>query len=59
MSQRKHRDPQLERRWRNLIDECQRSGQTVRDFCLDHKISEPSFYAWRRESVRRDRANVI
>ncbi|MBY0528024.1 MAG: transposase [Gemmataceae bacterium] len=26
-----------------------RSGLTGRDFCSTHRLSEPSFYAWRRE----------
>jgi hypothetical protein len=52
------RDPKLERRWRDLIARWGRSDRTVRDFCSDHGVSEPSFYAWRRELVRRDRAGA-
>jgi hypothetical protein len=58
MSQRNPRNPQLERRWRDLIGRWQRSKLTVRDFCQAHDISEPSFYAWRSELVRRDRAKA-
>jgi hypothetical protein len=54
MSKRNHRNPQLERRWRDLIGRWQRSKLTVRDFCQAHDISEPSFYAWRSEIARRD-----
>ncbi len=28
---------------------------TVRQWCADHGVSEPSFYGWRRELKRRDR----
>jgi|SRR5947209_16911015 len=55
MSTRYTHDPKLERRWRDLIARWERSDLTVRDFCSDHRISEPSFYAWRRELAARDR----
>ena len=55
MAGRNPRDPALERRWRDLIARWERSDLTVRDFCFDHRISEPSFYAWRRELAARDR----
>ena len=58
MSKRSDRDPQLERRWRDLIRRWRNSDLTVRDFCADHDISEPSFYAWRRELARRDQAQA-
>jgi hypothetical protein len=42
---------QSERRelWRQRIAEQKNSGQTVRAFCREHKFSEYSFYAWRRQ----------
>src|SRR5690349_7997872 len=55
MSTRHSRDPKRERRWRDLIARWERSDLTVRDFCSDHRVSEPSFYAWRRELAARDR----
>ncbi len=48
------RDSAKERYWRRLLRQWQRSGQTGRDFCADHGLSEPSFYGWRREIARRD-----
>jgi hypothetical protein len=27
---------------------------TGRDYCAEHQLSEPSFYAWKREIARRD-----
>lgn len=48
------RDPQLERRWRDLFAQWQRSNQTVRAFCHEHHVSEASFYSWRGELARRD-----
>jgi transposase-like protein len=32
----------------------QRSSTTVRDFCAEHGVSEPSFYAWKRTIAQRD-----
>jgi hypothetical protein len=43
-----------ERIWRQHVERQRRSKLTVRDFCADAGISEPSFYAWRRELARRD-----
>jgi hypothetical protein len=43
-----------ERSWRQLVERQRRSNLTVRDFCAQAGISEPSFYAWRSELVRRD-----
>jgi transposase-like protein len=54
MAGRNPRDPKLERRWRDLIARWERSDLTIRDFCADHEVSEPSFYAWRRELAARD-----
>jgi hypothetical protein len=49
-------DPVKERYWRRLLRQWQRSGLTGRDFCAERGLSEPSFYAWRREIARRDQA---
>lgn len=41
--------------WRGVLLHWQRSGQRVRSYCLQHGVSEPSFYAWRRTIQERDR----
>jgi transposase-like protein len=43
-----------ERIWRQHIERQRRSKLTVRGFCAQAGISEPSFYAWRSELTRRD-----
>ena len=43
-----------EARWRKVLRQQQASGLGVRPFCQEHRLSEPSFYAWRREIARRD-----
>jgi transposase len=45
-----------ERQWRRHVSSWQGSGVTIRQYCLQHHLSEPSFYAWRRELARRDEA---
>lgn len=43
-----------ERFWRQHVSRYARSKLTVRDYCVEAGISEPSFYAWRSELARRD-----
>jgi hypothetical protein len=52
------RDPAKERYWRRLLGQWRRSGQTGRDFCAAQQLSEPNFYAWKREIARRDQERV-
>ena len=40
--------------WRDVILRWQRSGQTVRAFCREHGLTEPSVYSWRRIIILRD-----
>jgi hypothetical protein len=48
------RDPKLEQFWRKTLAAWAASGLNVRDFCREHRLAEPSFYAWRREIAARD-----
>jgi hypothetical protein len=43
-----------EQHWRDMIQRWQLSGQTVRAFCAQHRLSKPSFYSWRRTIQLRD-----
>jgi transposase-like protein len=54
MAQGKPRDPHKEQHWRQLIDQWQRSGLSVRAFCRRQHLAAPSFYAWRRTLRQRD-----
>jgi len=51
-----HHQRRLEKEahWREHITQQANSGDTIRRYCLDHELSEPSFYAWRRELATRD-----
>jgi hypothetical protein len=48
------RDPRKEHFWRQHLQCWQRSSLTIRDYCAQHHLSEPSFYAWRRMLAERD-----
>jgi hypothetical protein len=59
MAHGKPRDPRKEQHWRRLIQLWNNSGLTVRAFCARHHITQPSFYAWRRELQQRDAATAF
>jgi transposase len=54
MSKGQPRDPRKERFWRGHLKRWQASGLTIRDYCSRHRLSEPSFYGWRRTLAQRD-----
>ena len=41
-------DPSKQRRWLELMRLWQQSDLTVWQFCEQHRVSEASFYSWRR-----------
>ncbi len=47
-------NPATEQRWLDLVSRWQRSGQSVRAFCRRQRLSEPSFYLWRRRLRQRE-----
>lgn len=49
-------DPSKELYWRRLLLQWRRSGLSIRAFCRDRAVAEPSFYAWRRTLAERDAA---
>lgn len=54
MAGRHRRDRGKEQFWRRVIGQWQRSGGSVRAFCEERGLSEPSFYNWRRVIAERD-----
>jgi transposase-like protein len=48
------RDLGKERLWRGILRRWDSRKQTVREFCAEHGVSEPSFYSWRRIIAERD-----
>lgn len=53
MPQGLHRNPKKEQFWREVVAAWHRSGLSVRAFCAERGLAEPSFYGWRRELARR------
>ena len=55
MSQRRvPRDAAKESWWREQVRAQAQGGLSVRAYCRQQQLSEPSFYAWRKELARRD-----
>ena len=55
MSMEKTRgDGRREAVWRDVVREQTGSGLSIRAFCRGRRLSEASFYSWRREVRRRD-----
>jgi hypothetical protein len=52
MAQRR-RNPRKEHFWQQAVARWQRSGLSVRTYCARERLSEASFYGWRRELQRR------
>ena len=48
------RDPAREQFWREAVLGWQAGGLTVRDYCRRQRLTEASFYHWRRELRQRD-----
>ena len=58
MAGRSKRDCGKERFWRRTLRQWRRSGLSVRAFCAEHGLAEPSFYAWRRIVAQRDQESA-
>jgi transposase len=58
MANRGGRDHGKERFWRRTLRQWRRSGLSVRVFCAEHGLAEPSFYAWRRIVAQRDQESA-
>ena len=54
MAKRAERSAAKERYWREVIDGWRRSGGSVRQWCSERQLSEPSFYSWRQTLAKRD-----
>jgi transposase len=54
MSTSAQRHSSKERFWRRMVRGWRNSGLSVRDFCAEKGLTEPSFYSWRRTIAQRD-----
>lgn len=48
------RDSGREGYWRTVLARWAKSGLSIRAFCREEKLREPSFYSWRRTVAERD-----
>lgn len=44
----RRQESEKDSQWRDLVGRQAKSGLSVRQFCERERISQPSFYAWRR-----------
>lgn len=49
-------DSMVERRWRERIDRWRASGLSIREFCVRNRLTESTFYLWKRELRTRGEA---
>jgi transposase-like protein len=55
MSKRGERSAEKAEFWKLVVAEWQESEISVREFCKNNGLSEPSFYSWRRELKKREK----
>lgn len=48
------RDAAKESWWREQVRAQTQGGVSVRAYCRQQQLSEPSFYAWRKKLTKRD-----
>jgi transposase-like protein len=58
MSTTNQRRASKEQFWRTVLKRWRSSGLSVRAYCDEHGLAEPTFYAWRRMVAERDAAAV-
>ncbi|MEA3057985.1 MAG: hypothetical protein QOF34_800 [Sphingomonadales bacterium] len=58
MSTINQRRASKEQFWRTVLRKWHSSGLSVRAYCEEHGLAEPTFYAWRRMVAERDAAAV-
>ena len=44
-----HRSVEKEQFWRGIVEGHVGSGLSIRDYCRQQNVSEPSFYVWRQK----------
>lgn len=54
MVHKRRRSSKREQFWREAVAAWKKSGQSVRAFCAQRGLREPSFYAWRRTLRERE-----
>jgi hypothetical protein len=48
MPRTSRREPKPEPFWRDLSERWKTSGQSIAAFCASHRVSQATFYSWRK-----------
>ena len=43
------RDLAIEQRWRDRIEECRQSGQSIKAWCMQNELKNTTYYYWARK----------
>ena len=46
------------RGWRERVQECRSSGQSVKEWCAGHGVNTATFYRWEREVLKRAKGTL-
>lgn len=58
MSKAKKTDTDQQQFWQMVLDTFKSSGLSIRQFCKQEGLSEPSFYAWRKRLTQVDESDA-
>ena len=59
MSKAKKSDTDQQQFWQMVLDTFKSSGLSIRRFCKQEGLSEPSFYAWRKRLTQVDASDAV
>jgi len=55
MGKERKNDTEQQQFWQMAIETWRSSGLSIRQFCKQEGLSEPSFYSWRKKLTKRDK----
>jgi len=59
MSKAKKSDTDQQQFWQMVLDTFKSSGLSIRQFCKQEGLSEPSFYSWRKRLTQVDESDAV
>jgi hypothetical protein len=59
MSKAKKSDTDQRQFWQMVLDTFKSSGLSIRQFCKQEGLSEPSFYSWRKRLTQVDESDAV
>ena len=58
MSKEQKTDTEQQQFWQMVLETFKSSGLSIRQFCKQEGLSEPSFYAWRKRLIQVDESDA-